>query len=745
MPSAVFWINASIGIALIVLGLLALLKNSLLFLNRVFFLFVLFLACWIMANFYSNDLTLALNEALIANHLTLFFPGIALICIFIFIGTLSKNRLYRRYKLWMSAAWTAVYATALTSMVIKSIAHQDHVYAITFGPLASLYFIALLLNIASIIYLLMAGIRHSRGVERARLLTIAWGIFGTVVVTVVTNVLLPLVAGSFTFTNFGPVSAIFIVAGLFYSITHHQLLDIRSVVVRSLGYLLSIVALGAVYGMVAFLLVGGVIFKDNQISLQQQLTFATIAALITLLFQPMKQFFDHLTRRIFYKDGYDSQEFLNNFNKILVSSLGLESLLENSSSAIAENFKLSKCFFVITKMRQAAKFKLFGLQKIALSAVEIELIDRQLQSSGGNVVITDLVEDRLALKALLAAKDIGLVARLEAQESHGVIGYLVLGIKKNGNPYNSQDTKLISIISQELIISIQNNLRFEEIRNFNATLEEKIEEATKQLRRTNDKLRKLDETKDDFISMASHQLRTPLTSVKGYVSMVLDGDAGKITDLQRKLLTQSFISSQRMVYLISDLLNVSRLRTGKFIVEPAPTNLSKMIEEEIDQLKETAKARNLELTFHKPEHFPVLMLDETKMRQVIMNFIDNAVYYTPSGGHITINLADRPQAIEFTVVDNGIGVPRHEQHHLFSKFFRAHNAKRARPDGTGLGLFMAKKVIIAQGGAIIFKSHEGRGSTFGFTFAKDKLLSSGAKLAQEHISTVATAPPTVPK
>jgi signal transduction histidine kinase len=176
-----------------------------------------------------------------------------------------------------------------------------------------------------------------------------------------------------------------------------------------------------------------------------------------------------------------------------------------------------------------------------------------------------------------------------------------------------------------------------------------------------------------------------------------------------------------MVYLISDLLNVSRLRTGKFIIEPVRSNLANVIKGEIEQLTETAKGRNLELTYNKPEHFPTYMLDETKLRQVIMNFIDNAIYYTPSGGKISVNLVEKPQTIEFTVVDNGMGVPKQDQPHLFTKFFRAHNAKRARPDGTGLGLFMAKKVIIAQGGAIIFRSQEGKGSTFGFTFAKEKL------------------------
>lgn len=103
-----------------------------------------------------------------------------------------------------------------------------------------------------------------------------------------------------------------------------------------------------------------------------------------------------------------------------------------------------------------------------------------------------------------------------------------------------------------------------------------------------------------------------------------------------------------------------------------------------------------------------------------MNFSDNAIYYTPAGGKIHVKLIDLPNTIEFRVVDNGIGVPKSEQPHLFTKFYRAGNARQARPDGTGLGLFMAKKVIIAQGGALIFETKEGKGSTFGFIFSKAK-------------------------
>lgn len=203
--------------------------------------------------------------------------------------------------------------------------------------------------------------------------------------------------------------------------------------------------------------------------------------------------------------------------------------------------------------------------------------------------------------------------------------------------------------------------------------------------------------------------------------MVLDGDAGKLNQTQAEMLEQAFSSSQRMVSLITDLLNISRLKTGKFVIEPIPTNLRTVVQGEVAQLVETAKAKNVTITYKKPASFPTLMLDEVKTRQVIMNFIDNAIYYTPPGGHIRVELIDKPSTIELLVVDDGIGVPRSEQHHLFSKFYRATNARKARPDGTGLGLFMAKKVIVAQGGSLIFSSEEGHGSTFGFTFIKDRL------------------------
>lgn len=332
----------------------------------------------------------------------------------------------------------------------------------------------------------------------------------------------------------------------------------------------------------------------------------------------------------------------------------------------------------------------FSLQDVSTEAIA------ELASCAPQIIRT--LRKQLSVQSLY-------VLRLSARGR--LVGFVVTGFYAQIDQIRSEDITLLDRLAEPVGVALDNRLLSEENRR-----------VLSQLRRSNAKLKQLDETKDEFITMASHQLRTPLTSVKGYLSMVLEGDAGKLNAQQRELLTQSYISSQRMVYLIADLLNLSRLNTGKFVIEPTAVDLSTVVQAEIDQLRETAKGRGIELVYKKPAKFPALMLDETKIHQVVMNFIDNAIYYTPTGGHIDVALHETPTAIEYTVKDNGIGVPKAQQHKLFTKFYRADNARQSRPDGTGLGLFMAKKVIVAQGGALIFESKEGKGSTFGFRFSK---------------------------
>ena len=201
--------------------------------------------------------------------------------------------------------------------------------------------------------------------------------------------------------------------------------------------------------------------------------------------------------------------------------------------------------------------------------------------------------------------------------------------------------------------------------------------------------------------------------------MVIEGDVGEVTPQQNKLLIEAFNSSERMVRLIADFLNVSRLQTGKFIVDKAPIDMKDVVRGEVENLQLMAGSHAMKLRLNVSKQPMPIFADEGKIHQVVMNFIDNAIYYSHAKSTIVINLERVKNDVALTVVDTGIGVPEEEQAKLFTKFFRAGNARKARPDGTGVGLYLARRVITAHSGAIIFSSKEGKGSTFGFRLPID--------------------------
>lgn len=687
--------------------------------NRTFVYFALSLSTWITANYVSNDTSLSPEAALIPNYVVFFSSYVAMVFLLRFIILVAGNRPAEQWFKRLLIPIIAVAVIAPTPLVVGGVEQQGNLYAITFGPLAPVYFIALLAVIIWGLVLLYVSHRRATGATRARLHAILLSWAWTLPVALLANVILPVMTGWFGLSNLGVLPLFILVFGLYYAVSRHRLFDIRLVLVRSLGYALSIGMLALLYAAVIFGLLTFV-FKLS-VPLADQLIISVFIALITLLFQPIKNFFNRVTKQLFYRDAYDMRELVDQLNQIFMSTVQLDMLLSKTAIVLADTVK-AKDILIGLDIHTGRDASYYSTRKRPAPVAELKALKEYMATTGMEVLlIDDLPPEHAELKDACLTKDIALLARVtdDHHTAEGAVGYIIFGPKKSGNSYSRQDADMASTVAKELYLGVRNASQFEEIQQFTVTLQEKVEEATAQLRRTNEKLKALDETKDDFISMASHQLRTPLTSVKGYLSMVLEGDAGKLTEPQKKMLTQAYVSSQRMTYVISDLLNVSRLKTGKFVVELSPVNLAEMVQQELAQLEEAARARSINLSFTQPDSLPSLQLDETKTRQVIMNFVDNAIYYTQPGGNIEIAVTESDKAVQLTVTDTGIGVPKSMQHKLFTKFYRAPNAKSARPDGTGLGLFMAKKAVVAQGGAIIFKSEEGKGSTFGFSFPKD--------------------------
>jgi len=222
--------------------------------------------------------------------------------------------------------------------------------------------------------------------------------------------------------------------------------------------------------------------------------------------------------------------------------------------------------------------------------------------------------------------------------------------------------------------------------------------------------------KTEFVSLAAHQLRTPLSAIKWTLRMLLDGDLGVITKEQREFVEKSYNSNERMISLINDLLDITRIEEGRFLYKPVLTGIESIVQFVVDSYQEEVEKRKLKLEFKKPqEKLPRVMLDIEKMRLVIQNLLDNAVKYTPSGGRVTICLKSGKKKIEISVKDTGVGVPKDQQERVFTKFFRGANVMRMETEGTGLGLFISKNIIEAHGGKIWFESGKGEGTIFYFT------------------------------
>ena len=538
------------------------------------------------------------------------------------------------------------------------------------------------------------------------LITIAFGAGGALGLLI--GVILPVIFGEWAITLFSSLPILMAVSIIAYAIIRYRLFDIRLATARSLTYIMTLVILSLAYYVIAYVI--SIAMFQGRIETN---AFSTsplnilLALILAFIFQPIKHFFDQVTNKIFYRGEYDRDIFFREFGQILSYDTNLKLLLRRASSYITDNLKAERAFFQIVNRGVFG-----GTAHDQVSEVELSRIVKYYKENidQSSVVVADLVQSD-EVRGIMSRNNIRIA--LPLMSKNHLIGCLFLGEHKSRG-YSARDIGVLESVTNELTIAISNSLSVEEIRDLNASLQQRVNEATKEFTMTNKQLRKLDETKDEFISMASHQLRTPLTSIKGYLDMVLQGDLGKINATQRAALSDAYLSSERMVSLINDFLNISRLQTGKFIIDRRNSDVSSALYQELQMLSVLAKQHGLELDLNVDKNMPPLLLDIDKLRQVIVNMIDNAIYYSKPNTAIKIRLGIENGELIFSVQDTGIGVPKSEQDQLFGKFFRATNARKRRPDGTGVGLFLSKKVVLAHGGQIIFQSIEGDGSIFGF-------------------------------
>jgi PAS domain S-box-containing protein len=238
----------------------------------------------------------------------------------------------------------------------------------------------------------------------------------------------------------------------------------------------------------------------------------------------------------------------------------------------------------------------------------------------------------------------------------------------------------------------------------------------------------VDRMKSEFISLASHQLRTPLSAIKTYTHMLVDGYMGEVTPEQRKSLRTIISASNRMNELISTLLNITRIESGSIAISLKNIAIDRLAEDVVKELSMSASEKSIALTMKRSGNGNyILKTDSLILKEIITNLVSNAIKYTPDEGSVTVEVRNRSRDIMISVKDSGWGIPKESQDQVFSKFFRASNIVKRETTGTGLGLYLVKGLLERLQGKIWFESVEGTGTVFYCTLPKRSVVAKNKK------------------
>jgi len=673
--------------------------------NQTFLIFSVNVFLYISASFV-GDLLPTLNNSLWSVRTALMLAEFIPLNFYLFTLAFTKHK--PKYKwgfIGLYALTPIMAASAFFPQSVKSV--QSTHYGVTFQQIGPLLWATLVFIVAVFILCFWILYRYSKESTDNRVKLQIRLIIYSVGLDVFLNVFTQIALPEFHIYPLGNLigvpSNLLFVGAIGYAILRHKMFDVRAAVLRTVGYLITVVSVLIIYGAV-LLGLSELIFPKLSLTFAEDVFFVVAVIILAITFRPLIRLIEIVTDKIFFRDSYRPQELLNQISHMLAFEIRLD-VLSRQICELLNKYMRTQTDIIILDAGHIY-FETQGFYTKQIPSLQDDLVNL-----GENMLITDDLPEGTQ-KDILRKYSISVMTTLKTHNEK--IGYLLLSDKDNGSSYGRNEISIIKIIADELAIGFQNSRSFSIVQKLSKRLQDEIDQATEELKTANEKLKKSDEVKDDFISMASHQLSTPLAVIDGYLTLANQGVYGKLNDKLARAIKAAAERASVMKSLLVDLLDISRMTAGKFVLQIAPGDLDKIVEREFSQLKDLASEKSVHYTYHKPKNvIPELNIDSQKTGQAVMNLIHNALHYA-AGKNVDVYLESDSNYAIFRVVDNGIGVPEAEKTKLFTKFYRAENARKERPNGTGIGLYLVKRVVEDQGGIIIFISTQDKGSTFGF-------------------------------
>lgn len=376
-------------------------------------------------------------------------------------------------------------------------------------------------------------------------------------------------------------------------------------------------------------------------------------------------------------------------------------------AAVNQTESVKQAFELLRKDSNSAVVSLDNTGNLLVDAI----LDRERKITGNLLdIITPLATQDVAdrMENIIRIKTIVIYPLFLGAKA---IGTLSLGLSKRVDDLSRGERNTIDELIDAVAITINR-----------AQLVEDIRRANDDLQSANERLKDLDKLKDEFVSLASHELRTPLTAIRSYIWMALSGKGGALTEKLKYYLDRAFSSTNRLIKLVNDMLNISRIESGRVSVQLSQTNITTLIDEVVGELRPKIEEQELVMRVDIPKNVDDVVADGDKIKEVLINFIGNAIKFTPQKGTITVSVVSDETFVTVSVTDSGGGMRPEDIGKLFKKFSTLAPSTTADPttiQSTGLGLYISKSIVAMHGGSVSAASEGlGKGSTFTFTLLK---------------------------
>lgn len=654
----------------------------------------------------------SINEAVFWARLLYFFPPFIPAGFLIFGLYFPNKRVKTSFVALISLSALLIgLLTLIPGMVINSlIPLGSGEKNILFGEFYWVYFSYIPIVFTACFLLFIKKLSGVSSSAKKQIWLILIGLVFATLPAMVTNLILP-TYGYFTLNWVGQVFTSFWVMFVTYAIVKHKFIEVKVIVARAIVYSVLLIIFAFVYTS-AVLWTSGYFFREY-INTQQLILFACITLFIALTFQPLKRFLETVSDKIFFKNTYDPQELSASLTKTMATTLQIEDLTKRILITLLDAIKIEKGMVV-----------LFNKQGIKLQVSEgfrgQPSLNYELLSSlttKKDIMVSSQEEGKI--KGLIESLEASVILPLYVRDNfHGA---LLLGDKKSGELYSEQDIDFLTIFGSEFSVAVQNALSYDEISRFNVTLKEEVEHATKDLKQANEKLKEVDKLKTEFVSLASHELRTPMTAIKSYLWMALKGKGGPLSDKQAYYLDRAYRSTDRLIKLVNDMLNISRIESGRISLDLESVDIQRLTRDVVEEVLPRAQELGISVEIHASSLLPRVLADGDKIKEVLINLIGNSLKFTPKGGQIQISFSVNTM-VEVRVSDNGAGISSEDLPKLFQKFGLiqgSYTVNKTATQGTGLGLYICKSIVELHGGKIGVQSGGvGKGAVFSFTLPK---------------------------